>query len=85
MSTGFPQEDAKSAFARERRRRALSNIAARLRLEPDDVSVMLPFEEVVAALGRRGEHDLGVQPIPLDSIVGTVGRRRGEFDRAFRP
>ncbi|MEA2284080.1 MAG: hypothetical protein QOJ21_123 [Solirubrobacteraceae bacterium] len=85
MSTGFPQEDAKSAFARERRRRALSNIAARLRLEPDDVSVMLPFEEVVAALGRRAEHDLGVQPIPIDSIVGTVGRRRGEFDRAFRP
>jgi hypothetical protein len=85
VSTGFPQEDAKSAFARERRRRALSNIAARLRLEPDDVSVMLPFEEVVEALGRRGEHDLGVQPIPLESIVGTVGRRRGEFDRAFRP
>jgi hypothetical protein len=46
---------------------------------------MLPFEEVVEALGRRGEHDLGVQPIPLESIVGTVGRRRGEFDRAFRP
>jgi hypothetical protein len=85
VSTGFPQEDAKSAFARERRRRALSNIAARLRLVPDDVSAMLPLEDVVHALGRRAEHDLGVQPIPLRSIVGTVGRRRGEFDRAFRP
>jgi hypothetical protein len=85
MSTGFPQEDAKSAFARERRRRALARIAARLRHEPDDVSSMLPFEEVVQALGRRAEHDLGVMPIALDSIVGSVDRRVGEFDRAFRP
>lgn len=85
MGTGFPQEDAKSAFARERRRRALARIAARLRHEPDDVSSMLPFEEVVTALGRRTEHDLGVQTIPLDSIVGSVDRRVGEFDRAFRP
>ncbi len=46
---------------------------------------MLPFEEVVAALGRRGESDLGLQTIRLDSIVGTVARRRGEFDRNFRP
>ena len=85
MSTGFPQEDAKSAFARERRRRALARIAARLRHEPDDVSSMLPFEEVVTALGRRAEHDLGVQTIALDSIVGSVDRRVGEFDREFRP
>jgi hypothetical protein len=85
MSTGFPQEDAKSAFARERRRRALARIAARLRHEPDDISNMLPFEEVVRALGRRAEHDLGAQTIALDSIVGSVDRRVGEFDREFRP
>jgi hypothetical protein len=85
MSTGFPDADARSVFSRERRRRALSSIASRLRQEPDDVSVMLPFEEVVEALGRRGQRDLGIQRIPLDSIVGTVDRRRGEFDRAFRP
>jgi hypothetical protein len=84
-STGLPSEDARSDFTRERRRRALSSIAARLRHEPDDVSAMLPFEEVVAALGRRGERDLGVRSIPLDSIVGTVDRRRREFDRDFRP
>jgi hypothetical protein len=75
----------RAAFSRERRRRALASIAARLRQEPDDVSLMLPFEEVVRALGRRGQSDLGVQSIPLDSIVGTVDRRLGEFDRAFRP
>jgi hypothetical protein len=76
---------APAAFARERRRHALATIGARLRQEPDDVSEMLPFDEVVRALGRRSQRDLGIQLIPLDSIVGTVDRRHGEFDRAFRP
>jgi hypothetical protein len=83
--SGLPQADAQLAFARERRRRALAKIGARLRFEPDDVSTMLPFEEVVAALGRVGQRDLGVMPIALDRIVGTVDRRRDDFDRSFRP
>ena len=85
MDSGSPRADAKSAFSRERRRLALAQIAAFLRHEPDDVSAMLPFEEVVAALGRTSQRDAGVQTIPLASIVGTVDRRRGEFDREFRP
>jgi hypothetical protein len=85
MSTGMPRDDAKAAFARERRRRALARIVSKLRSEPDDVSYMLPFEEVVAALGRTSEVDLGVQVIPLESIVGTVDRSRASFDRDFRP
>jgi hypothetical protein len=85
MSGDLPAAKVRSEFARERRRRALSRIAARLRMEPDDVSVMLPFDEVVSALGRRSQVDLGIQDIPVDSIVGTVDRRRREFDRAFRP
>jgi hypothetical protein len=48
--TGFARADAQADFARQRRRRAFSRIAARLRQEPDDVSVILPFDEVVAAL-----------------------------------
>jgi hypothetical protein len=59
-------------------------LANRLRREPDDVDLILPFEEVVEALGRRGERRLGLHVIPLDSIVGTVERTR-EFDRRFRP
>jgi hypothetical protein len=85
MDEQSPKLAARSDFVRERRRRALARIAARLRSEPDDVSEMLPFEEVVAALGRRGETDLGVQTIALDTIVGTVDRRSTTFDRAFRP
>jgi hypothetical protein len=82
--TGLPQADAQFDFGRARRRRALARLAAALRREPSDVNVILPFEEVVEALGRRGERRLGLQTIPLDSIVGTVDRSR-EFDRAFRP
>jgi len=83
--TGLPRVDAQSDFARQRRRRALARIAERLRQEPDDVSVILPFSEVLAALGRLGEHDVGLQQIPVDSIVGTVDRDRTDFDRAFLP
>ena len=85
MSTGQPREDAKIAFDRERRRRALSRLASRMRFEADDVSHMLPFEEVVGALGATSRASVGERVIPLESIVGTVDRRRGDFDRAFRP
>ena len=82
--TGFPGSDAQFDFSRARRRRALSRLANRLRGEPGDVNVILPFEEVVEALGRRGERNLGLQTIDVDAIVGTVDRSR-EFDRRFRP
>jgi len=48
------------------------------------VALILPFEEVVEALGRVGEHYLGHRVVDLDCIVGTVDRTR-EFDRSFRP
>jgi hypothetical protein len=82
--TGFPAADASSGFLRARREQTLGRIARRLRGEPGDVNVILPFEEVVAALGRTGERSLGLQVVPLDAIVGTVDRTR-DFDRAFRP
>src|ERR671929_2033721 len=81
--TGLPSADAQSDFSRARLRRQLAQLSARLR-RADDVNHILPFEEVVQALGRIGERRLGEQLIPLDSIVGTVDRAR-EFDRAFRP
>jgi hypothetical protein len=84
VGTGFPAEDAQHDFARARRSRMLADLGRRLRFEPDDVGYILPFEEVVEALGRVAEHDLGLQTILLDSIVGTVDRTK-DFDRAFRP
>jgi hypothetical protein len=82
--TGFPKTDAQFDFGRARRGRALSRLAKRLRRSPDDIDVILPFEEVVRALGRKGEKSLGLQVIDIDSIVGTVDRGGG-FDRSFRP
>ncbi len=84
MDTGFPDADARDDFSRARRRQVLARLGARLRGQPGDVDVILPFDEVVAALGRIGERQLGLEVIQLDSIVGTV-ERAGEFDRRFRP
>ena len=84
MSTGFPTADASDDFLRARRRQVTHRLAARLRGDPGDVDVILPFDEVVRALGPRGQRYLGLRSIPVDSIVGTAGTTR-DFDRAFRP
>jgi len=82
--TGFPNADAENDFLRARRRQMLARLAHWLRREPDDVNLILPFDEVVAALGMRGERRLGPQTIRLDTIVGTLDSSR-DFDRRFRP
>src|SRR5215831_6163812 len=82
--TGFPRADVADDFLRARRRQVLAQLAQRLRRDPDDVNLILPFGDVVAALGLQGEHYLGLQTIKLDTVVGTVDSRR-DFDRHFRP
>jgi hypothetical protein len=84
LDTGLPRADAEHDFQQARRRQVLARLGRWLRREPDDINLILPFEDVVRALGRRGERSLGLQTIPIDSIVGTVDRTR-EFDRHFRP
>jgi hypothetical protein len=83
-SSGFSAADAQGDFSRARRARLLADIGRRLRREPDDVGLILPFEEVVDALGVVGREDLGLKVVPLDAIVGTVDRA-ADFDRGFRP
>ena len=82
--TGFPRADVENDFLRARRRQVLARISNRLRREPDDVNLIIPFDEVVAALGWRGERQLGLQVIKLDTVVGSVDSLR-DFDRKFRP
>jgi len=82
--TGFPRADVENDFLRVRRRQVLARLAQRLRREPDDINLILPFDEVVAALGQTGERRLGLQTIPLDHVVGSVDSTR-DFDRRFRP
>jgi hypothetical protein len=82
--TGFPTADAQDDFQRARRRQVMSRLAHRVARAPGDVDVILPFDEVVAALGRVEERYIGLQTVALDSILGTVDRNQG-FDRQFRP
>jgi len=82
--TGFPRADVESDFIRVRRRQVLARLAHWLRREPDDVNLVLPFDEVIEALGYEGERPLGLKTIRLDTVVGSVDSHR-DFDRRFRP
>src|SRR5712692_3778430 len=70
--TGFPRADVENDFQRARRRQILSRLAHRLRREPDDVNLILPFDDVVSALGLRGERELGLQTIRLGTGQKTI-------------
>jgi hypothetical protein len=45
---------------------------------------LLPFDEVRKLVPMQGMHEIGLKEIPLDQIVGSVGRYN-DFDRAFLP
>lgn len=82
--TGFPSADAENDFSRQRRRAELARLAGWLTRQPADVNTVLPFDEVVAALGKTGETFLGLVVVDVSTIVGSVDRTR-DFDRYFRP
>jgi hypothetical protein len=82
--TGLASADAQDDFLRARRRRAVARLRRWLRREPGEIDHILPFDDVVAALGRVQERDAGIEVVALDDIVGTVDRSKG-FDRNFRP
>ncbi|MGV9824549.1 MULTISPECIES: chromosome partitioning protein ParB [unclassified Gordonia (in: high G+C Gram-positive bacteria)] len=82
--TGFPDADAQNDFARMRRQAELARLTHWFTRAPNDVNTILPFDEVVAALGRTGETALGLQQVEVASIVGSVDRTK-DFDKYFRP
>jgi hypothetical protein len=84
LDTGFPRADAENDFMRARQQHFLATLTHRLRRQPHDSDRLLVLDQVVGALGWRGERHLGLQTIPLDTIVGTVDSLR-DFDRHFRP
>ncbi|HNB53801.1 MAG TPA: hypothetical protein PK530_17770, partial [Anaerolineales bacterium] len=45
---------------------------------------LLPYDEVRQIFPLKGQRYLGLQTIPVENIVGSVGRYR-DFDRAFTP
>lgn len=68
-------------FARARRRAAMEEIMARLTGKSAE---LLSYEEVREKLHASGATPRGVQEIPLDAIVGSVGRYT-DFTRSFLP
>ncbi|MYR06124.1 chromosome partitioning protein ParB [Gordonia sp. SID5947] len=82
--TGFPDADAENDFTRMRRHAEMSRLVAWFTRQPADVNTVLPFDEVVAALGRIGDTYLGLAQVEVESIVGSVDRTK-DFDRYFRP
>jgi hypothetical protein len=75
------QSIADHEFDRARRAAFIQDILAPLRNEPTD---LLPFEEVHSKLRLGSQTYQGLQSVPLDQIVGSVGRYH-DFSRAFRP
>ena len=82
--TGFPWADAGNDFQRARRREVLATLARRLRRQPPGSGRLLRLDEVTGVLGWRGERQLGLRTIRLDTIAGTVDSGH-DFDRHFRP
>jgi hypothetical protein len=78
--TGFPQADVENDFLRARRRQVADRLAYSVRRRPGSASRLVPLDQVVDALGRRGERPLGLQAIRLAAIDA-----RRDFDHRFRP
>ena len=45
---------------------------------------LLSYDDVRKQYSIKGQHELGVRIVPIDRIVGSMGRCR-DFDRAFNP
>lgn len=73
--------DARSDFRRARRRATMESLLARLKNQP---SQLLSYEEVCRIAGAQGELKRGLREIPIDNIVGSVGRH-ADFTRTFLP
>jgi hypothetical protein len=46
---------------------------------------LLAYGDVTKRLRIRSQQYVGVEPIPVEKVVGSVDRRNADFDRRFRP
>lgn len=76
-----PYSSAVADFRRLRSRADLSELISRLTGEPNQ---LLSYHEVVQKLRLQGSAERGLRDIPLDAIVGSVGRY-SDFTRDFLP
>jgi hypothetical protein len=76
-------EQADRDFSRARRKAFLRRVGAYLHRDPHS-NQLLSFDEVKSVLGAVEQVYLGLREVPVENIVGSVGRHR-DFDRAFLP
>ena len=76
-----PDQDSLRDFDRVRRKAFIQRMLALITRQSID---LLPFEQVREQLLLRDHYFRGLQEVPLDQIVGSVGRYR-DFTRTFLP
>lgn len=80
-SNQLVQDTAVRDFKRARKAASMQQLMARLQGKSSD---LLSYEEVCTQLKSTGVEEKGIQEIPLDAIVGSVGRYK-DFTRGFMP
>lgn len=81
MPTAESWSRARLDFDKARREASRRRLWMRLRGQKDQ---LIPYEEVRTRLGLLNQSYRGVQPVPLDQIIGSMGRA-ADFDRIFLP
>jgi hypothetical protein len=88
MDTGNLMVDAQTAFARARRRRFRETTKLWLLRRPRESRRLacLDLDRALGAGPAVARREVGVEAIPLTSIVGTVEPAKAQaYDRSFRP
>jgi hypothetical protein len=78
----YPKSAAAEKFDHLQSRGLIASLLRLFTQKPD--AKLLSFDQVADLLRSRQQIERGRQTIPIDSIVGSVGRYR-DFDRAFLP
>lgn len=79
VTPGYIQ--AREDFRKARRQAALEQLLSRLRGKPSE---LLSYDEVRRLVGAQSRIERGLEEIPVDAIVGSVGRY-ADFTRTFLP
>ncbi|NPV75087.1 MAG: hypothetical protein HPY59_01805 [Anaerolineae bacterium] len=75
------ETQARSDFENARRKSFWRSVASWITRSSNE---LLPYSEVRKHIPMGGQRYIGLRQIPLDQIIGSVGRYR-DFDRAFLP
>ena len=81
MTDAYQQARARDRYQRELNKAQIQDLLSRISGTSDD---LFKFDEVASLLHARQRVDKGTQQVPLDKIVGSVGRYK-DFTRSYLP